>query len=275
MNLRIAMFGDVVGKFGRDLLLESLPVIKEKWQLDFVSVNAENAAHGFGINRNIAEKIFLAGADVITTGNHAFDKRDIESYFLENNSIIKPFNWVSESIGAGFVVKELDCGRKILAINLMAQVFMKYEVDNPFLKVDELLKKYRLNQKVNAIVIDFHGEAASEKQAMGHYLDGRVSLICGTHEHTPTADTQILKGGTGYQTDIGMCGVYDSIIGMEKSACINRALGIRKEKFEPAKGDASLSGVIAEINEYGHCVGIKHFVFGKQFNTGKDFMISI
>ena len=247
--MRILVCGDVVGRSGRTVVTKRLPELRRTLDLDFVIVNAENAAGGFGLTPKICEEMFAAGADVITTGNHVFDQREIIPHFDREPRLLRPDNYPKTTPGKGNGVFTDQRGRKILVLHMMARLFMD-SLDDPFAFAAEALKRDGLGRTVQAIVVDFHGEATSEKMAMGHYLDGRVSLVVGTHTHVPTADAQILPGGTAYQSDIGMCGDYDSVIGMKKALSIERF--VRKmptQRLEAADGPATLCATFAEIDD--------------------------
>ena len=205
--MRILFLGDLMGRSGRTAAIDALPTLREKLKLDFVIVNAENAASGFGTTGKIASQVIQAGADVISGGNHTFDQKDILASINTDDRILRPINYPEGTPGRGFQVYRAPRGKKILVINAMGRVFMN-PMECPFRAIDTVLKQYKIGATVDAAIVDFHGEATSEKMAMGHYLDGRVSLVVGTHSHIPTADAQILPGGTAYQTDAGMCGDY-------------------------------------------------------------------
>ncbi len=255
--MKILICGDVVGKSGRTALSNYLPNLRRQLELDFVVVNGENAAHGFGITEKICQTFIKLGVDAITTGNHVWDQRQILNYIDKQPRLLRPLNFPVETPGRGFGVFKTMRGQKILVINLLGQLFMG-KCSDPFLAIEDLLKKFKLGRDVSAIIVDFHGEATSEKQALAQSLDGRVSIVVGTHTHVPTADHQILKKGCGFQSDIGMTGDYDSIIGMKKAEAINRFKnnisgpltnkGLRK-RLEPADGEATLCGVFFELNE--------------------------
>jgi metallophosphoesterase (TIGR00282 family) len=214
--MRILVCGDVMGRSGRTVVTKNLPALRRDLALDFVVVNGENAAGGFGITPKICEDLFAAGTDVITTGNHVFDQREIIPHFDKEPRLLRPDNYPRSVPGRGWGVYPDPRGRKVLVLHAMTRLFMD-PLDDPFACMTALLEQNRLGGTVSAIVVDFHGEATSEKMAMGHFLDGRVSLVVGTHTHVPTADAQVLPGGTAYQSDIGMCGDYDSVIGMKKA----------------------------------------------------------
>jgi metallophosphoesterase (TIGR00282 family) len=245
--LRILLCGDVVGRSGRAAVTSNLPRLRRELSLDFVIVNGENAAAGFGITDKICREFYDAGVDAITTGNHVWDRREIMSYIAEDRRLLRPANFPPGAPGSGSEVFTLPDGRRILVVNLMARLFMD-PLDDPFAAAAAIVHRHPLGD-VQAAVVDFHGEATSEKMAMGHYLDGRVSLVVGTHSHVPTADCQILPGGTGYQTDAGMCGDYDSVIGMRKEGAIARFVTkIPGERLQVAEGEGTLCGVLVETD---------------------------
>ena len=244
--MRVLFLGDIIGRAGRRALQNNLKDIKHKYQIDFTIINGENSAGGFGITQDICNDIYSYGGDVITTGNHLWDQKEIADYISKDGHLLKPYNFPEGTPGLGFNIYKTANDESIMVINLIGNVFMKPD-DNPFLKVEEIMRKHRLGRDLKFIFVDFHAEATSEKVAMGHHLDGRVSAVIGTHQHVPTADGHILAGGTAYQTDAGMCGDYNSIIGMNKEPILDRFLGIKtKAKFSPALGEATLCGVIIE-----------------------------
>ena len=247
--MRLLFLGDVVGKPGRDAVVAELPGLRRRLDLDFVIVNGENAAHGFGITETVAAELHQAGTDCITTGNHVWDKREIVSYIERDQRLLRPINYPEGTPGRGAVILQARDGRRVLVVNLMCRLFMD-ALDNPFSALDRVLKVNPLGRGANAIVVDVHGEASSEKMAFGHFCDGRVSLVVGTHTHVPTADAQILPGGTAYQTDAGMCGNYDSVIGMEKGPALARFLKkMPGDRLAPAEGPATVCGVFLETDD--------------------------
>lgn len=246
--MRILFLGDLMGRSGRTAVINALPDLRKSLKLDFIIVNGENSASGFGITSKIATQVLEAGADMISGGNHSFDQREVIP-FMNNGQILRPVNYPEGTPGKGFGIYDAPRGKKILVINAMARVFMN-PLDCPFRAIDAVLKQYRLGSTIAAAVVDFHGEATSEKMAMGHYLDGRVSLVVGTHSHVPTADCQILPAGTAYQTDAGMCGDYNSVIGMQKEEPISRFITrMNKERYSPADGEATICGTYIETND--------------------------
>ena len=230
-------------------MTENLPRLRRDLALDLVVVNGENAAAGFGINEKICAELYAAGVDVITTGNHVWDRREIIPYIAGDPRLLRPANFPPGTPGQGSVVAVTAAGRRVLVINVMARLFMD-ALDDPFAAVDAALTAHPLGTAVDAAVVDFHGEATSEKMSMGHFADGRASLVVGTHSHVPTADAQILPGGTGYQTDAGMCGDYDSVIGMQKQAAVARFTSkLPGERLQVAEGPGTLCGVVVETDD--------------------------
>ncbi len=237
--MRILVLGDVVGEPGRRLVEAHLPVLRRELDLEFVIINGENAAHGHGISERIARQWFEElGVHVITTGNHAFDVKDIVPYFQVESRLLRPANHPPGTPGQGYVKLHTPGGQEVLVINLMGRVEMPI-CDDPFRCVDGILAK----ERADVVVVDMHAEATSEAQAMGWYLDGRVAAVVGTHTHVPTLDAKILPGGTAYVTDIGMTGPYDGVIGMKKEASLSRFLRVKGERWEVAEGDPQLHGV--------------------------------
>jgi 2',3'-cyclic-nucleotide 2'-phosphodiesterase len=248
--MRLMFLGDVVGKAGREAVYERLPILREQVKPDIVVVNGENAAHGFGITEDIYNKLREAGADVITLGNHAFDQREALVFIEREERMIRPVNWPAGCPGRGTTMVETASGRRVLVMNAMGRVMVEPMLDDPFPAVNRELEACKLGRDCDAILLDFHAEVSSEKMAMGHFCDGRVSLVVGTHTHTPTADHHILAGGTAYMTDAGMCGDYDSVIGMDKAEPLQRFL--RKlpiERMKPAEGEATVCGVAVETDD--------------------------
>ncbi len=239
-----------MGRAGRTALAETLPRLRADWRLDFVVVNAENATSGAGLSGAHARAILEAGADVITLGDHAFDQRDMLQFIATEPRVIRPLNYAKSAPGQGAGLFQDARGRKVLVAQALGQVFMKRPFDDPFSALDAGLKPYPRGGLAQAVIVDIHAEATSEKMAMGHFCDGRASLVVGTHTHVPTADAMILSGGTGYLTDAGMCGDYDSVIGMEKAEPLRRFItGMPKERFTPAGEAATLSGVFVETED--------------------------
>ena len=247
--MRILFLGDTVGRAGREGAANALPGLRAALRIDLAIVNAENASHGFGLAPDMAQALFAAGADVITLGNHAWDRKELIPYIAQQPCVLRPLNYPPGTPGAGSVVVDLPGGRRALVINAMGRLFMD-PLDCPFRSTAELLTRYRLGGTVHAIICDFHAEATSEKLAYGHSFDGQVSLVVGTHTHVPTADHQILAGGTAFQSDAGMCGDYDSVIGMAKEGASTRFW--RKmpgERLAPAEGPATVCGLFVETDD--------------------------
>lgn len=248
--MRLMFLGDVMGKAGRKAVAERLPGLRADWGLDFVVVNGENATGGMGLSAEHAKALLAAGADVVTLGDHAFDQKDIVPFLEEEPRVLRPVNYSKLAPGHGARVYTAPGGRKVLVAQVLGRVFMKQPFDDPFSAIEPVLKTHRLGVVVQAAVVDVHAEATSEKMGMGHWCDGQASLVVGTHTHVPTGDAQILKGGTAYLTDAGMCGDYDSVIGMEKLEPMRRFVtGMAKARFEPAGGEATLSGVFVETDD--------------------------
>lgn len=248
--MRLMFLGDVVGKAGREAVYHHLPMLREQLKPDVIVVNGENAAHGFGITEDIFMKLREAGADVVTLGNHSFDQREALVFIAREDRMIRPINWPAGCPGAGSSLFETSRGRRVLVINAMGRVMVEPVLDDPFPAVDRALESCKLGRDCDAIILDFHAEASSEKMAMGHFCDGRASLVVGTHTHTPTADHHVLKGGTAYQTDAGMCGDYDSVIGMHKAEPLQRFLHkLPIERMKPAEGEATVAGLIVETDD--------------------------
>jgi metallophosphoesterase (TIGR00282 family) len=248
--MRVIYLGDVVGRAGREAVAAHLPVLRTRLRADFAVVNAENAAAGFGCTIRIAETLLAAGADVLTLGDHAFDQKEMIGHLDREPRILRPLNIARPAPGTGLRVFEAPRGRRIAVAVVLGRIFMKQPYDDPFSALDTALKPHALGGGVDALVVELHAEATSEKMALGHYLDGRVSLVVGTHSHVPTADYQILAGGTAYQSDAGMCGDYDSVIGMEKAEPLRRFItGMNGERFAPAGGAATVSGVFVETDD--------------------------
>lgn len=248
--MRILFCGDIVGRSGREAVQEHIPRILQDLKIDFVIVNAENAAHGFGITKGICQDLYKVGVDVITTGNHIWDQKEIISYIDQDKRLLRPINYPPTTPGRGYTIVPNRRGKDVLVINAQARLFMD-TLDDPFPAVDALLKKYPPGSaSIGAIVLDFHGEATSEKMAMGHFCDGRVSLVVGTHTHIPTADMQIFPNGTAYQTDAGMCGDYNSVVGMEKTVPILKfTRKMPTDRMQPAQGAGTLCGLFLETDD--------------------------
>ena len=248
--MKILYLGDVMGRAGRQAVTEMLPRLRADWRLDFVVVNGENATGGMGLSGAHAKLLLEAGADCITLGDHAFDQKDMLQFAEAEPRIIRPLNFAKEAPGRGHRVFTDSRGRKVLVAQVLGQVFMKRAFDDPFSAVDPILRAHVRGGGVQATLIDMHCEATSEKMAMGHFCDGRASMVVGSHTHVPTSDAQILPGGTAFQSDAGMCGDYLSVIGMDKAEPMRRFVtGMSKTRFTPALGEATLSGLYVETDD--------------------------
>lgn len=248
-GMKILFLGDVMGRSGRAAIATHLPRLREAWKLDFVVVNGENATSGMGLSGDHAKLLLEAGADVVTLGDHAFDQKDMLGFIEKEQRIIRPINYSKAAPGVGARVFNAPGGRKVLVAQVLGQVFMKRPFDDPFSALDAVLRQYPMGGQVAASLIDIHCEATSEKMAAGHFCDGRASIVVGTHTHVPTGDAMILPGGTAYMTDAGMCGDYNSVIGMEKAEPMRRFVtGMPKSRFTPAMQEATLSGLYVETD---------------------------
>lgn len=247
--MRLLFLGDVVGRAGRKVVVETLPDLVSRWKLDFVVVNGENAAGGFGITEQILRDFLDAGADAVTLGNHAFDQREALVFIERQDRLLRPINYPQGTPGRGSGLYRARNGADVLVLQGMGRVFMP-ELDCPFRALEAQVAACPLKSGADAILVDFHAEATSEKQAIGAYLDGRASCVVGTHTHVPTADDRILPGGTAFMTDAGMCGDYQGVVGMDAEEPINRFLTrIPRGRFEPAGGPATLSGLAVETDD--------------------------
>src|SRR5712675_1692917 len=247
--MRILFIGDIVGRSGRAVVLERLPALIRDWKLDFIAINGENAAGGFGITEAIYHELVDAGADVITGGNHSWDQKEALVFIERAPKLLRPINFPPGTPGRGVAMLEARNGAHVLVINLMGRIFMD-PLDDPFAAMERELAACPLKTGADAIIVDIHAEASSEKQAMGYFLDGKVSLVVGTHTHVPTADHQVLPGGTAFITDVGMTGDYNSGIGMVKDEPLSRFIRrIPSAKFEPALGPATLCGLAVETDD--------------------------
>ncbi len=249
--MHILFIGDIVGRPGRDVVAAELPRLKDALKLDFVIANGENAAGGFGLTRAIADDLFSMGVDCITTGNHWADQKEILAFIDHEDRVLRPRNYPPGTPGKGACLYETRAGARVLVMNVMGRVFMD-ALDDPFAAVAAELTACPLGDGADAVVVDMHAEATSEKMAMGHFCDGRASLVVGTHSHVPTADAQIFPGGTAYQTDAGACADYDSVIGMEKFEPVQRfTRKMHTSRFTPALGPATLCAVFVATDAKG------------------------
>ena len=266
--MKILFLGDVVGVSGCSKITDNLLNQIEINKIDFVIVNGENADNtGVGLTKQICEDFFRCGVNVITTGNHVWDQKEIMSFIDKEKRLLRPRNLFEPAPGKGFEIYETPKNIKVGVLNLMGNVFMK-KCDDVFEDSKRFIEKYSLKNDYDFLIVDFHGEITSEKNAIGHFFDGKATLVVGTHTHIPTNDARILKNGTAYQTDAGMCGDYDSVIGMNKENSLNRFMKKDSIKHFPAKGDATLSGVIVDCNiETGLANKIDSYIFGGQINN--------
>jgi 2',3'-cyclic-nucleotide 2'-phosphodiesterase len=247
--MRLLFLGDIVGRPGRSVVTDRLPALRERWRLDCVVINGENAAGGFGITEAICDEILQAGADAITLGNHAFDQREALVFIERQHRLVRPATFPKGTPGRGATMIETGKGARVLVVNAMGRIFID-AMDDPFTAIEEAIEACPLGSGADAIIVDFHAEATSEKQAMGWFCDGRASLVVGTHTHTPTADHRILPGGTAYMSDAGMCGDYDSVLGMSKDEPLRRFLQKTPgSRLEAASGEGTLCGIAVETDD--------------------------
>ena len=265
--MRILFLGDIVGISGCSKIMNNLLNQIKKNKIDFVIVNAENAAEpGVGLTKKICEDFFQCGVNVITTGNHVWDQKEIINFIDNESRLLRPRNLFEPAPGKGFEVYTTEKNIKIGVLNLMGNVFMK-KCDDVFESSKKFIERYKLKEDYDFLIVDFHGEITSEKNALGHFFDGKATLVIGTHTHIPTNDARVLRNGTAYQTDAGMCGDYDSVIGMNKNNSLNRFMKKDSVKHFPAKGEATLSGVIVDCNiQTGLADKIDSYIFGGQLN---------
>ena len=248
--MRLLFLGDMVGRTGRTTVFEELPSLVKNLETDFVIVNGENSAGGFGITEDIFNKTLEAGADVVTTGNHVWDQKEALHVAAREERFLRPANYPAGTPGRGANIYEARNGARVMVMNIMGRAFVHPELDDPFACVERILEDVELGKTADVVFIDFHAEATAEKQCFAHFVDSRVSAVIGTHTHVPTADHQILEGGTAYMSDAGMCGDYNSSLGMDKEEPINRFVTkVPRERMEPATGPATLCGVGIEIDD--------------------------
>jgi len=247
--MRLVFIGDIVGRSGREAVLRHLPRLRDQLAPDAIIANGENAAGGFGITDKIAREFYQAGVSCLTTGNHVWDQKELVALIDHEPRLLRPLNYPEGTPGRGLARLATADGRSVIVISVLARLFMD-ALDDPFAAVARALQPYALGRGTDAILVDFHGEATSEKMAMGHYLDGRVSAVIGTHSHVPTADAQVLPGGTAYLTDAGMCGDYDSVIGMKKEVSVARFVRrLPTERMTPAEQEGTVCGALVETDD--------------------------
>lgn len=260
--MKVLLGGDVVGRSGREVSEKYINAYRGK--VDFVVLNVDNAAHGFGITPEIATHFFKIGVDVLTGGNHLFDQKEIFPILSSERRLLKPENTSAKIPGKGVCESILRDGRKVIVVHLLGQKDMPMIGENPFNCMEKILLKYQLGVNASAIIVDFHAEASSEKVALGHFLDGRVSIVVGTHTHVPTADYRILKKGTAYQTDLGLCGDYDSVIGMQKNICVERFVkGCSTGRLIPSMGEGTFSGLLVDLEDKTGLANKVEYIQGK------------
>tara|TARA_B100001540_G_scaffold309945_1_gene326957 strand:- start:988 stop:1794 length:807 start_codon:yes stop_codon:yes gene_type:complete len=266
--MRILFLGDVVGISGCSKIMKDLKLEIEKKNIDFVIVNGENSAEpGVGLSIETCKDFFNCGVNVITTGNHVWDQKEIMSYIEKENRLLRPLNLYKPSPGKGFEIYKTSQNVKIGVLNLMGNIYMK-KCDNVFETAKKFLTNNHLKEDYDLLIVDFHGEITSEKNAIGHFFDGKATLVIGTHTHIPTNDARVLTNGTAYQTDAGMCGDYDSVIGMNKDISLNRFFKKNSTKNFPSIGEATLSGVIVDCNmKTGLADNIESYILGGQLKN--------
>jgi 2',3'-cyclic-nucleotide 2'-phosphodiesterase len=269
--MRLLFLGDVVGRSGRDAVARELPRLKDRYHPDLVVVNGENAAHGFGITEDIFRGLLDSGADVVTLGNHAFDQREALVFIERAPQMLRPLNYPAGAPGRGVGLFSTAKGQRVLVINVMGRVMIEPMLDDPFPALRRELDLCQLGRDCDAILIDFHAEATSEKMAAAHFVDGAASVLVGTHTHAPTADHQILPGGTAYLSDAGMCGDYNSVIGMAKDEPLTRFLRkLPVERLKPAEGEATLCGLAVETDDRtGLAVAVSPFRIGGRLSPAE------
>lgn len=270
--MRLLICGDVEARSGRESVIKFVPELREKLLIDFVIINVDNAAGGFGITANIADQFFNAGADILTGGNHVFDQKGISAFLETENRLLRPFNLTSSTPGSGVSASKTTKGKTVVVIHLIGQRFMPMIGNDPFESCSQLMSRYILGKNADAIVVDFHAEFTSEKNALGHFLDGKVSAVVGTHTHIPTSDERILEKGTAFQTDLGMCGDYDSVIGAKKANIVEKFTKIHsKVRIQPASGEATFCALMVDIDDKtGLASAVKAFKLGGRI--GKSFI---
>ena len=268
--MNFLFLGDIMGRAGRHIVIEKLPSLIQSHQIDFVVANGENSAGGYGITQSICEELFHCGVDVITSGNHIWDQKETMDFIREETRLLRPWNWGEGTPGNGFQIYKKN-NFKIGVVNLMGNVYMK-KTDNVFPFIEKKIKTIQLKKEVDFLLVDIHAEITSEKQAMGYFLDGKATLVVGTHTHTPTLDFRVLENGTAYQTDAGMCGDYNSIIGMDRDKALQRFFKLeRTERLTPSIQAGTISGVrVVADDQTGLAKEIEPIIIGanltKKFN---------
>jgi len=247
--MKILFCGDIVGRSGRKAIAKYLPELQKEHNFDLIIANVDNASGGFGVNKNTCDELMALGVNVLTGGDHIWDQKEINTFIHKYPNLLRPLNFPKNTIGRGAAIFQGNGGQKILVIHLLGQVFIKNNLNCPFEMAQEMVEKYRLKQEVDAIIVDFHADATSEKMAMGQFLDGKASFIVGSHTHIPTNDYHIMAQGSAYQTDAGMCGDYNSVIGMQRDVPIKQFLTKRKAgRMQAATGEGTFCATIVEID---------------------------
>lgn len=248
--MKILFCGDVVGRSGRKIVLDIVPKVRQAWQLDAVVINGENAAHGFGLTPRIYNDFLAAGADVVTLGNHSFDKKEIFEVMDTADSLVRPLNYPDGTIGQGYCIKTLANKKRLAVVQLLGKLFMRASED-PFATMNEWVDKHA--GEYDILIVDYHAEATAEKMAFGWFMNGRAALVAGTHTHVPTADARLLDGGTAFITDVGMCGDYESVIGQKVDCSLSRFIGGGKpNRLEPAENEGTFCAVLVEVDDNTH-----------------------
>lgn len=249
--MKILFAGDVVGRIGRKMVLDLIPKLRQELALDYVIINGENAAHGFGLTPKMYEEFLACGVDVVTLGNHSFDKKEIFTILGTADRLVRPLNYPENTAGQGFCIKTLENGKRIAVVQLLGKLFMRQPGVDPFCAMDVWFKTHA--GQYDILIVDYHAEATAEKMALGWFMDGKAALVVGTHTHVPTGDAMLLAAGTGYMTDVGMCGDYHSVIGMKSYGSLSRFLvDVKTERLEPADNEGTFCSVVVEIDDVTH-----------------------
>ncbi|TAE81677.1 MAG: YmdB family metallophosphoesterase [Alphaproteobacteria bacterium] len=269
-DLRILFCGDIVGRAGKDAVVHYVPKLRISHDIDMVIASADNVSGGFGVTPDLCKELFAAGVDVLTGGDHVWDQKDTHHYLNYEPRLLRPHNFPEKTNGKGWFILETSKGKRIGVLHLLGQIFHKEYLDSPFSAADKILTHHRLGYNIDAIIVDMHAEATAEKNAMGVYLDGRVSAVVGSHTHVPTSDARILARGTAYHTDTGMCGDYhNSIIGFDPETSLgNFTMKMRKTRLQPAGGEGTLCATLVHISgTNGLARSIEHMMIGGAFAT--------
>ena len=267
--MNVLLCGDVMGRSGREMITSQVPNLIDKYNIELTVVNGENAAGGFGILPDHCKELFGAGTDVITTGNHVWRQKEIASYIANEPRLLRPYNYSNkETPGKGMAIAQTRSGKRVLVVNIMCQLFMNQIVDSPMYAMQSILDKYKIGNNIDGIIVDLHGEATSEKMAFAQMFDGQISAVVGTHTHIPTADYRILNNGTAFQSDLGMCGDFDSVIGMDKKVPIANFLGkVNAGRMEAATGPGTLCGLLVELGDNGLATAVNPVRIGANLSN--------